>query len=671
MKLYKRERRIKKLSFTGSFKSTKYILVTLTCLMLVSPLIASSVQAQFNPPVWPFPTLHFIVQNIHSGANWEMAAAIKAELGKIGIPVEIVYKAPELWWSDLYVNYYDVLYDDDPVHGWDMFFWEWWGAPTDMMWFESMMHYTPPESWNIAGWNNSRADHLCHQAVVSMDDADRIQYARKLQEEVAWDQPYIAMYYLSSIMPVNKRLHGYYDELFGWNVHQWSYDYPAPGGNRSVTYADADSVIRWNPHFMYNYLEEFYGDMVWDRLYTLEKKPDGTIDECPMLAKESLQAKHFTTNASGTFVTIPIRDDVWWVEWDDDAKKVVKTEQLTAADVQMTYQAILDPQTADVAHWDLDPYVESVKALNATNRIQLKLTGTMGVGMFECILANEWGLQILPMYKMGDIPHADWYTHKTNREFGQLPSSGPFVPIDWKTDESLDFVANPFYFWGKPQIHTFRYKIITDPVAQLEQLETEDIDFASDIDLTPAARARVEADPNIIVREAEVPCTEFIALNLRHPVLTNRYVRQAIAHCIPIQHIIQDLLPAVGGAGAPPRGWIWPMMSWAYYPELESTVYDLAEAERLLDMWRYSNDPANIAKSYVGDADFSGLVDMDDFLIWREIAAGPNPGTPANWPWYQGDGIDPDFDADGDADIVGDLPYWRTTTGTEYWAIHL
>jgi hypothetical protein len=65
-----------------------------------------------------------------------------------------------------------------------------------------------------------------------------------------------------------------------------------------------------------------------------------------------------------------------------------------------------------------------------------------------------------------------------------------------------------------------------------------------------------------------------------------------------------------------------------------------------MNMWNYSlsaNAPAGspeVALGPVGDSDFSGLVELDDFVIWAE-----NVGTaPSEWRWYSGQDIDPDAD---------------------------
>ncbi len=104
-------------------------------------------------------------------------------------------------------------------------------------------------------------------------------------------------------------------------------------------------------------------------------------------------------------------------------------------------------------------------------------------------------------------------------------------------------------------------------------------------------------------------------------------------------------------------------------------------------MWLYSQtnytDPADIAKGPVGDADFDGIVDLDDLWYWldeygnapltRQIDWWDPAWSEGVYPWPVADGasvapgndIDPDFNNDG---TVGpeDFPLWFDNWGKEY-----
>ncbi len=95
--------------------------------------------------------------------------------------------------------------------------------------------------------------------------------------------------------------------------------------------------------------------------------------------------------------------------------------------------------------------------------------------------------------------------------------------------------------------------------------------------------------------------------------------------------------------------------------------YSIAEATQYMDMWLYSQ-PAyapegspEVDQGPVGDADFSGRVDFNDFWVWWD-----NYGSsPSEWTWIPGRDIDPDFNNDN-AVTFDDFDRWRLNWGKAY-----
>ncbi len=186
--------------------------------------------------------------------------------------------------------------------------------------------------------------------------------------------------------------------------------------------------------------------------------------------------------------------------------------------------------------------------------------------------------------------------------------------------------------------------------------------------------------PAVIIYYPEDPvCARGIAFNLHHTILSNRFVRQTIAHSIRYDYICNDILfdngiESLHFAKAP----ICPQ---TYYTEpdvpadpdlngstvvlfntdLEPYEYNLARAELFLDMWNYSQVGKDYMLGPVGDGDFSGYVDMADFVIWAE-----NVNTvPSHWPGVPGRDIDPDYDNSGHVELA-DFFRWRENIGEHY-----
>jgi len=242
--------------------------------------------------------------------------------------------------------------------------------------------------------------------------------------------------------------------------------------------------------------------------------------------------------------------------------------------------------------------------------------------------------------------------------------------------------ANEDYFLGESLIDRIYNYIITDPSAGLIALQTHQIDVGDCWTATMDEIKTInETDPTLKVTEEVYPSIQYFGFNLHHPILSNMYVRQAIAHAIPYEHIINDLLPNLAGSGIRATGPINPIQGDFYNTDLSPVDYDLAKAQEFLDMWIYSlpentgtlnpsppppynPDPDLVALGPVGDGDFSGLVEMADYVIWADrMVYGQN--EPEDWPFISGRPIDPDYDNTRYVD-VDDFTDWRGVIGDTY-----
>ncbi len=146
------------------------------------------------------------------------------------------------------------------------------------------------------------------------------------------------------------------------------------------------------------------------------------------------------------------------------------------------------------------------------------------------------------------------------------------------------------------------------------------------------------------------------------------FVRIAIAHAIPYEHIINDLLPNLGMSGVRATGPITPELGYFYNTKLAPFEYDLDLAEKFLDMWKYSlpeyapYGSPQVDLGPLGDGDFDGYVDTDDYVVWadRLVYNEPEP-----WQWPFPPPIDPDWDNNGFAEGA-DFFKWRAHIGDTY-----
>jgi ABC-type transport system substrate-binding protein len=235
---------------------------------------------------------------------------------------------------------------------------------------------------------------------------------------------------------------------------------------------------------------------------------------------------------------------------------------------------------------------------------------------------------------------------------------------------------NPFGY-GETPIDEMIGQQITDMTAGWEALMNHDIHHGyASWDATGAQLAAANATGEFWVFNSPIPATRFLTFNMNHEILSNRYVRQAICHAVDYQLIADTILPLYALEGNLQASPMWRSLDFGYPTpaemveyNLEPYDYDIAVAQQYMDMWNYSltenangtaGDP-NVALGPVGDNDFSGLVELADFVVWAE-----NVGTsPNDWPWWAGQDIDPDAD-NTDYVEMADFYDWRENIGTYY-----
>jgi len=418
---------------------------------------------------------------------------------------------------------------------------------------------------------------------------------------------------------------------------------------------------------------------------------------------------------------VPLRDNVDWV-WPNGTNTGVR---FNASDVEFTFDAVLDPATQIWGYADFSPVIDKVEYV--TNATLDSLAGIIPdqadpqyndfdpdpyywrepyVVQFNLkkphadfvpLLYNTWGGYILPEFVLGDIPHASLRSHETNYKYETLPGTGPWRITDWDPTDHITMEQNPHYW--KTDFKPFEtidqaiVKIIVDEAAVIAALLAGDIAWGPCGIYVPTWEAwktpgSGEYQPYLTMFKYQNPCAHPLYLNLNNPILANRYVRQAIVHAMPYETIF-GIVPDWGKTAIPMKSVIMPQQ---FYTEPNVTgsttltgstvrlfntddakcpyyAQDLTKAQYYMDLYlNQTADPTGwpdgVYYGHVGDADQSGLVNFDDWWIWR-VNIGTDVTTPIDiyptWPFT----LDPDFNNDGDVDL-DDVWLWSVNYGTEY-----
>lgn len=170
------------------------------------------------------------------------------------------------------------------------------------------------------------------------------------------------------------------------------------------------------------------------------------------------------------------------------------------------------------------------------------------------------------------------------RKSDVLIGTGPFVFKEWERASHVTLERNANY-WDKPKPYLDRivFPFIPDSAGRTLALETGEVDLGSE---TPVAR-------NDIARLKKIPGLEFetrgyernplvihIGFNLDNPKLADIRVRQAIAHVVDKQRILDT---AWYGQGTLTDSFIPPDHRDFYEKNVTTYPYNIDEANRLLD----------------------------------------------------------------------------------------
>ena len=168
-------------------------------------------------------------------------------------------------------------------------------------------------------------------------------------------------------------------------------------------------------------------------------------------------------------------------------------------------------------------------------------------------------------------------------EFWRNPvGTGPFRFVSQKTDQDVVIERNPQGWRAQPEIERVRFAVVPDAITMALELEKGTGDVAINslpMDSLPDLAAR----PNLIVNDVPGTEVQYLAFNLRDPLLSKVEIRQAIACAIDRRLIISTLLRG----HAQPAASLLPPTHWAWTADVERYDYDQARAERLLDAAGY------------------------------------------------------------------------------------
>ena len=178
----------------------------------------------------------------------------------------------------------------------------------------------------------------------------------------------------------------------------------------------------------------------------------------------------------------------------------------------------------------------------------------------------------------------------SGKEFWRNPiGTGPFKFVSQQIDQDVVIERNQASWSAVPKIERVRFAVVPDAITESLELEKGSADVAIDslpMDALPVLAAR----PNLEVTDVPGTKIQYLAFNLRDPLLSDVHVRQAISCAIDRNLIIRTLQ---GGHARPAKS-LLPSAHWAYNADGPSFNYDPAFANQLLDEAGYKRNPSGI-----------------------------------------------------------------------------
>ena len=227
---------------------------------------------------------------------------------------------------------------------------------------------------------------------------------------------------------------------------------------------------------------------------------------------------------------------------------------LTAEDVVMTYQSVLDKETAS-------PYrsgFEVVSSIEKTGPHSLEIRLKRPFAPFLSHLT----LGILPQGRYGESPQG----------------TGPFILSRFDAEEHVVLIRNPHYFHNPAVLKKVIFKVIKDDNLRVLELLHGRIDLVQN-GIPPALIDYIRQKKDIVVQESPGITFAYLGFNLEKFPFDKIQVRQAMAHALNIPEIIAYKL----NNRATPADSLLAPLHWAHADHLPTYPYDPQLAASLLD----------------------------------------------------------------------------------------
>lgn len=163
-------------------------------------------------------------------------------------------------------------------------------------------------------------------------------------------------------------------------------------------------------------------------------------------------------------------------------------------------------------------------------------------------------------------------------EFNQNPvGAGPYRFVSWELGGDVVLEAFDDYYQGAPKVKNLIFRQIPEAINRTIGLETEEINLAYDLAITDLEA--LKGNEKITVETVPSTTVWYLGCNVQKPGLDNVLVRQAIAHAVNVQDVIDIVF---SGVATPAHNTMLSEGLFGYAPDTVVYDYDVEKAKALL-----------------------------------------------------------------------------------------
>jgi len=332
------------------------------------------------------------------------------------------------------------------------------------------------------------------------------------------------------------------------------------------------------------------------------------------------------------------------------------TRSLNADDVLFSFNRILDKSHAfhhvsggKYPFFQSVGFSELIESIERINEYTVRFTLKRADSSFLANLATDFSV-ILSKEYAEQLVKSDQLELIDTSPIG----TGPFKLKEYRTSSFIRYAPHDNYWAEKTSLSQLVFDITPSNTGRLTKLLTGECDIAA----YPIAHKKIKSNPLLSLDQVTAFNIGYLGFNTAKYPFNNKLVRQAVAHAINKQAILDTVY--FGDAEAEEATTILPPSSWAYNQSISKVDYSIEKAKALLDeanlsdgftinLWAmpvqrsYNPDAVTMAKLIQADLKKIGIVVNIISFNWQEflrrLALGEHQSVLLGW---SADHPDPD-----------------------------